>query len=157
MLKWFLGLSLHARIAIMVAPILGIGGYGMMDLWINKDKPDTPKQADYQELQQSGECLLATNQCKLHHEGMDVSMLRNESGKPGIARIEINPSVHLRGVQMSLVQQGVEHRLIVEQIPDTETWFAEFPEKLLNPSPSALRIALARFGRVSFAEVPAQF
>ncbi len=157
MLNWFLGLSLHARIAIMVAPILGIGGYGMMDLWVNHDKPKAPEQATLQALQLQGECLLATNQCKLHHEKIDVSLMRADSGKPGIARINIAPSIHVRGIQMSLVHGGQEQQIIVEPIPGTETWFAEFPETLLTPSPSALRIALAQFGRVSFAEFPAQF
>lgn len=157
MLKWFLGLSLHTRIAIMVAPILSIGGYGMMDLWLNKDKPKTPAQATFQPLELQGECLLATNQCQLHHSKIDVSLARHESGKPNIVRLEITPSVHIRGIQMALVQSGVEHQIIAEPVPGKESWAAEFPDTLINPSPSALRIALAQFGRISFAEIPARF
>ena len=84
-------------------------------------------------------------------------MTRVDAGKTGVVRLEITPSVHIRGAQMALVQAGVEHQVVVEPMKNGEVWFAEFPESLLNPSPSALRIALAQFGRVSFAEIPAQF
>ena len=157
MLRWFFGLSLHMRIAIILAPLLSIGGYGMMDLWMNKDAPKKENHVAMQQLLVEGQCLLATNQCKLKHDAMQVSMTRVDAGKTGVVRLEITPSVHIRGAQMALVQAGVEHQVVGEPMKNGEGWFAEFPESLLNPSPSALRIALAQFGRVSFAEIPAQF
>lgn len=156
-LKWFFGLPLNVRIAIMVAPVLAIGGYGLMDLWATKDQPKQKEQIAMQALQLQGECMLATNQCVLKNERMKVSLVRQESGKPGIARLEIIPDTNIRGIQMSLVQAGEEHHIVVDSTPDGNLWFAEFPDKLLTPSPSALRIALAKFGSVSFAEIQPQF
>jgi hypothetical protein len=159
MLRWFFGLSLHARIAIMLAPILAIGGWGMMDLWVTKDqpKPTPEQQVAMQPLQLQGDCFLATNQCLLQHDKMKIAMARKDSGKPGIVRMEIIPDTNIRGIQMSLVQSGAEHQIVVEATPDGNLWFAEFPDKLLTPSPSALRIALAKFGSVSFAEIQPRF
>jgi hypothetical protein len=157
MLRWFFGLSLHARIAIMLAPVLAIGGWGMTDLWVNKDKPKQENQVAMLPLQVQGPCLLATNQCRLQHDKMQISLVRTDSGKPGIARVEITASTRIRGIQMSLVQADTEYQLVVEPMRGESVWFAEFPDKLLTPSPSALRIAVAQFGRVSFAEVAAQF
>ena len=157
MLRWYFGLPLHLRIAIILAPLLSIGGYGMMDLWVNKDKPKQESQVAMLPLLLEGQCLLATNQCRLKHDNMQVSMRRVDAGKAGVARLEIDPSVHLRGAEMSLVQNGVEHRIVVHHMVDTDVLYAEFPETLLNPSPSALRIALAQFSRVSYAEIQAQF
>lgn len=157
-LKWFLGLPLHLRIAIMAAPVLAIGGYGLMDLWVTKEQPAEQKeQIAMQPLQLQGDCLLATNQCVLQHERMKVSLMRQDSGKPGIVRLEITPDTNIRGIQMSLVQAGEEHMVVVDSTPDGNLWFAEFPDKLLIPSPSTLRIALAKFGSVSFAEIQPQF
>ncbi|MGB3919013.1 hypothetical protein J9253_00580 [Thiothrix litoralis] len=157
MLRWFFKQSLHMRIAIIFAPFMLIGGYGLMDLWVTKDQPKQDKPVAMQPLQLQGECLLATNQCKLQHATMQVSMVRLESGKPGIVRLEITPNVSVRGIQMSLVQADTEHQLVIEPMRGAEVWYAEFPEKLLTPSPSVLRIALAQFGRVSYAEIPPHF
>ncbi|WGZ95379.1 MAG: hypothetical protein QJT81_05170 [Candidatus Thiothrix putei] len=159
MLRWFFAQPLHLRIAIMIAPILAIGGWGMMDLWVTKDqpKPTVEQQVAMLPLQLQGECFLATNQCLLQHDKMKLSMLLKDSGKPGIVRMEIIPDTNIRGIQMSLVQLENEHQIVVTSTPDGNLWFAEFPDKLLTPSPSALRIALAKFGSVSFAEIQPHF
>lgn len=159
MLRWFFAQPLHMRIAIMVAPILAIGGWGMMDLWVTKDQP-TPKpeqQIAMLPLELQGDCFLATNQCLLKHDKMKIAMMSKDSGKPGIARIEIVPDTNIRGIQMSLVQTEVEHKIVVESTPDGKLWSAEFPDKLLTPSPSVLRIVLAKYGSVSFAEIRPHF
>lgn len=157
LMKWFFGLPIHLRIAVMVAPVLVIGGYGLADLWVTKDQPKQKEPIAMQPLQLQGECLLSTNQCVLQHERMKVSLIRQDSGKPGIVRLEIKPDTNIRGVQLSLVQAGEEHRIVVDSSKDGNQWVAEFPEKLLTPSPSLLRIALAKFGSVSFAEIQPQF
>ncbi len=157
MLRWYFSLSRHNRIAIIFAPFLAIGGYGLMDLWVTKDIPKQENPPAMLPLQLQGDCLLATNQCKLQHANMQVTLMRQDSGKPGIVRVEITPSVSLRGIQMSLVQSGTEHQIVVEPMKGETVWFAEFPDTLLTPSPSVLRIALAQFGRVSYAEIPPQF
>lgn len=112
-------------------------------------------------LQLQGECWLATNQCTLQNARTKVALVRKDASQPGLVRLEIFPDTNIRGIEMSLVQAGEEHLIVVNPNegggtwPNTESgaWFAEFPEKLLTPSPSALRIALAKFGSVAYAEV----
>lgn len=159
LLKWFFAQPLNIRIAIIVAPVLAIGGWGLMDLWITKDqpKPTPEQQVTMMPLQLQGECFLATNQCLLQHDKMKLAMARKDSGKAGVVRLEITPDTNLRGIQMSLVQTANEHHILVQSTPDGNLWFAEFPEKLLTPSPTALRLAAAKFGSVSFAEVQPHF
>lgn len=157
MFKWFLGLSLHSRIAIMVAPIIAIGGYGLMDLWLNKDAPKKEKHVAMQQLVAEGQCLLATNQCTLVYEDMKVSMLRGEASAPGLVRVEIRVNQPLRGVQLALVHGEEEQHVVIDRPAGGNAWFGEFPERLLQPPPTALRMALVQTGRVSYAEIPAQF
>lgn len=152
-LKWFLGLPLNLRIAIIVAPLLSIGGWGMMDLWVTKDQPKQQTPIAMEALQLAGECWLATNQCTLQNARMKVALVRKEAEKPGLVRLEILPDTNLRGVEMSLVQSGEEQLILVNPSPAGDVWFAEFPAKLINPSPTVLRIALAKFGSVSYIEI----
>lgn len=157
MLKWFFGLSLHSCIAIMVAPFMLIGGWGMMDLWLNKDKPTQKKDVAMQQLVAEGQCLLATNQCKLSYKDMQVSMMRGEASAPDLVRIDIRANQPLRGVQLALVYGEEEQHVVIDRPAGGEAWFGEFPAKLLQPHPTAVRMALAQTGRVSYAEIPAQF
>lgn len=161
-LKWFLGLPAHLRIAIIIAPFIAIGGYGLTDLWLTKDQPKQQNTVAMQALQLQGECWLATNQCSLQNPLMTVALVRKDASQPGLVRLEITPDTNIRGIEMSLVQAGEEHMVVVNPSqgggawpnPASGIWFAEFPEKLLTPSPSFLRIGLAKFGSVSYAEIP---
>lgn len=157
MFKWFLGLSLHTRIAILVAPIMAIGGYGLMDMWLNKDRPRQEHRVEMQRLVAEGQCLLATNQCNLAYQGMKVSMMRGEASKPGLVRIEIRVNEPIRGVEFALVHGEDEQHVVIDRPPGQDVWVGEFPDELLQPHPSAVRMALAQTGRISYAEVPAQF
>ncbi|MEB4590395.1 hypothetical protein VSS37_05345 [Candidatus Thiothrix sp. Deng01] len=157
MWNWFLGLSLHSRIAIMVAPVMLIGGYGLMDLWLNKDKPQQEMHVATRQLAVDGQCLLATNQCNLSYNGMKVSMMRGEASAPGLVRIEVRVNQPIRGVQFALVHGEEEQHVMIDRPPGEDVWVGEFPDKLLQPQPSAVRMALAQTGRISYAEIPAQF
>ncbi|UJS26062.1 hypothetical protein [Thiothrix winogradskyi] len=160
-LKWFLGLPAHLRIAIILAPFIAIGGYGLTDLWITKNQPKQAAPISMEALQLQGECWLATNQCALQNARMKVALVRKDASQPGLVRLEIFPDTNIRGIEMSLVQAGEEHLIVVKPNegggawpnPESGAWFVEFPEKLLTPSPSVLRIALAKFGSVAYAEI----
>lgn len=157
MLKWYFGQSLHVRIAIIMLPFMAIGGWGLMDLWMNKDVPVKESRAAMQQLVAEGQCLLATNQCKLTYKDMKVSMMRTEGSAPGLVRIEMRVNLPIRGVKLALVHGDEEQYVVMDRPAGGEAWFGEFPEKLLQPHPTAVRIAIAQIGRVSYAEVPAQF
>lgn len=157
MLRWFFGLSLHVRIAIMVAPVLMIGGYGLADLWEKRNTPEVKKEVAMQQLLVEGQCKLSGGTCTLSYDNLRVVMRQPMAKKAGIIRIEIEPNVALRGIKMSLVQAGKEHQIIVERPAGEDIWFAEFPTSLIQPAPDALRIALIRTGKMSYAEVLAPF
>ncbi len=157
-LKWFLGLSYHMRIAILVAPVLLIGGYGLMDVWVTKDQPKPAVQVKMLPFDVGSECLLTTNQCTLKREGLVISLTRAAAKQPGLVRLELDPhGSSIRGIQLALVQAGVEQQVAMEASEAGQLWVGEFPESVLQPAPSALRIAVAQFGRVSYAEVPVRF
>ncbi|MFN3786060.1 MAG: hypothetical protein ACK4RS_04395 [Thiothrix sp.] len=151
--KRFLALPLHMRVAIITAPVLAIGGWGLADLWANKDRPKQAAPIMMEALHLQGACWLATNQCRLQNKLMKITMARGTASQAGLVRLDIVPDTNIRGIELSLVQSGQEHFIIVTPSIHADTWSAEFPEKLITPSPSALRIALAKFGSVSYAEI----
>lgn len=153
LLKRFFTLPLHVRIAIIIAPLLAIGGWGLADLWVNKDRPQQAARIVMEELHLQSECWLATNQCRLQNQLMQVAIVRGAASQAGLVRLDIFPDTNIRGIEMSLVQGEQEHMIVVTPSRHGDTWSAEFPEKLINPSPAALRIALAKFGAVSYAEI----
>lgn len=157
MLRWYLSLSPHMRIAIIMAPFLAIGGYGLADLWESKKAPEVKKDVAMQQLFVEGQCKLSAGKCTLSYNNLKVVIRQGKASEPGLARLELEPSVVLRAVQMSLVQDGEEHKVLVDRRPEEDVWIAEFPVRLLQPSPDILRIAIAQAGKLSFAEVEAPF
>lgn len=157
MLRWFLDLTLHMRIAIIMTPILVIGGFGLADLWVTRNTPEKITPSATRELRTAGRCQLASSQCRLSSDGFSVVLRQGAASRPDLARIELEPNESVRGIKMSLVQKQEEHAFAAERLDDAEIWFGEFSAQLLQPPPSALRIGIVQRGRVYFAEIPAPF
>jgi len=158
MLRWFFGLPVHLRIAIIAAPILSIGGYGLMDLWVRKQNPSMNDEVKVQtyELLAQGQCKLRAGDCMIVREGLSIRLKAVPASDKQLLRIQVEPSAYLRGLQMSVVQGEQEDRLIAEQLEDnTEVWYVEYPLERLKQSSFTLRLAAAQIQRVSFAEFEA--
>ena len=157
MIKWFMGLNRHLRIAIILAPFLGIFGFGLTDTWINKDKPSPATQRVLvRELQLVGQCILSGGECKLSKDEMGVDLRSAVSTATNLLRLEISSTGHVRGLKMSLVQAGREDKLVPQRTMKTDRWYVEFPRSLVTQSSLTIRIALAQTRRVYLAEFPAQ-
>lgn len=156
MLKKFFGLSIHARIAIIIAPIFVIGGYGLADLWITKKNPEPVAPLKMLPMTLSGRCELAT-ECLVGHDALKVSLKYVSASKEGLVRIELTPNDRIRGMEMSLVRADKEEHIVIEPLRGETVWYGEFPASVLNPKPTKIRLAVAQFGRVAYIEFPAQF
>lgn len=157
MLRWFFGLPVHLRVAIIAAPILSIGGYGLMDLWVRKQNPSTEEvKVQTYELLAQGQCKLRAGDCMIAREGLSIRLKAVPASDEQLLRIQVEPSAYLRGLQMSVVQGEQEDRLIAEQLKDnTEVWYVEYPLERIQQSSFTLRLAAAQIQRVSFAEFEA--
>ena len=156
MLKWFFGLSLHVRIAIIVAPVLAIAGFGLADLWATKDDPEPKVALKMLPMQSLGSCQLESN-CQVGHDALKVSLKYVPTNNPNLVRIELTPNDRIRGMEMSLVTGDKEQHIVIEPLRGETVWYGEFPTTLLNPKPNTIRLAVAQFGKVSYIEFPAQF
>lgn len=153
MLKWFFGLNRHLRIAILIAPFLGIGGYGLADYFL---APKQERETQFFELVAEGQCNLTINQCKFKHEKLEVSLVREAASEEGLLRIDVRTNQPLRGVKFALVQGGTEQKLYAEQTVTLQNWIAEFPQHALKSRHVTFRLALAKTGRIFIAEFPAE-
>ncbi len=157
MLRWFFKLPLHLRIAIMVAPILFIGGWGLMDVWINpKQLQGDQVKIKMYELVVQGQCLLSQSSCTLSREGLTLNLAQAQSSEKDLLRINIQSSAFLRGLQLSIVQGEKEDRLIAQNSHETSNlWYVEFPQNILKKPSFNIRVAAAQTKKLSFATFPA--
>lgn len=157
MISWFMRLSPHLRIAIILAPFLGIISFGLTDLWLSKDQSETAEQQPVvmHQLQLSGQCVLDVS-CLLSQEGLSVMLKAAPASDTKLVRIDIGASAHIRGLQLALVQAGQEEKLVAQRTDKTDRWYVEFPRDRLVQQAFTLRLALAQTKRVYLAEFPAQ-
>lgn len=155
MLKWFFGLSPHIRTAILIAPILTIGGYGLADFFLVGGK-ESKQETEFIALHKVNECRLAGGSCQLERDGFKAEIKRIPATEPGLIRLQIRSNMAMRGVKLSLVQ-GSEFMVYMGQTLDTSIWEGEFPEKELETSKAKLRVAIARVGIILHSEVEVYF
>lgn len=158
MIKWYLKLPRHVRIAIILAPFLGIFGWGLADTWMRPETIERAKQhVAVREMVVADQCLLKADQCKLSKDEMDVSLQAAPATSADLVRIDLKSSQHIRGLKMSIVQGGEETKLVPQPTRVTDRWFIEFPANVLKSDSFTMRIAIAQTKRVYLAEFPAQF
>ncbi len=162
MIRWFLQLSPHLRLAIVLAPFLGLLGFGLADLWLSQEpqKP-APKVAQppvaMHEFTLNEPCRLDAARCVLSAGDMQLMLQSAPTQRSELLRIDISASGHVRGLQLALVQGEHEARLVAQRTPQTQRWFVEFPRALLRQPTFTLRLALAQTKRVYLAEFAARF
>ncbi len=157
MFQWYVRQPLQVRVAILVAPILAIGGWGLMDTW---KRPETVQQeiqkvAMYQLVAES-QCLLATGECKLGYEGVKLTLAQVPASHSDLVRLDVKSNQLIRGLKMAIVQNGVEEQLIAQSTALSDAWFVEFPQTVLKGSAFDIRLAVAQTKRMLLAEFPAQ-
>ena len=162
MISWFMGLSWHLRAAIILAPFLGIMGFGLTDLWLTKEQPTSADQQPVvvHELQLNGQCVLSKASCMLSAEGINVMLKSSpadaDADADGLVRIDIGINGHVRGLQLALVQGEEENKLAAQRTTQTDRWYVEFPNHVLKQRTFTLRLALVQTKRVYLAEFQAQ-
>lgn len=159
MIHWFSQLNLHLKIAIILAPLLGIVGFGLADLWLGQQQLEESPQARpvaMHELTLNGRCALVASSCMLSADGINV-MLKSPVEQDGaLVRVDIGASGHIRGLQLALVQGASEAQLVAQRTTQTDRWFVEFPRSILQQPVFTLRLALAQTKRVYLAEFAAR-
>lgn len=157
MIRWFIGLPRHVRLAIILAPFLGIFGWGLADTWMRPNIEQARQEVAVREMVVTDQCLLKAAQCQLSKDEMTVKLASVAASETGLLRINISSNQHIRGLKMAIVQNGEETRLIAQPTRVTDRWFVEFPARVLHSANVTLRIAIAQTKRVYLAEFPAQF
>ena len=134
-----------------MAPFLGIGGYGMADLYMtNRD------EAKYYKLVPNGACEPEKNACEIEGRGLTLHVRFNDAPVSGNALpITVTSETRLDDVALSIVSNGKEsqavgaghdeYRKIWNTLPIT-------PE--LSSSGTILRLAISEDGHMHLGEVP---
>lgn len=156
MMKWFMSLNKHLRIAIILAPFMAIFGWGLADTWMRADIEEVKQHVAVREMVVADQCILKPGQCKLSQDEMEVSLEVAEPSAADLFRVDLTSTQHIRGLKIAIVQDGEETKLVAQPTKVTDHWYMEFPKDLLKDSSFTFRIAIAQTKRVYLAEFPAQ-
>lgn len=157
MLRWFLGLPVHMRIAILIAPFLAIGGFGLADLWQRKDLPQTDdSQPALFQLALEGSCVISAAPCKLSYQKNQLELQSLAASSDDLLRWQISSPQRIRGIQMAIVQNGEEQHLAAIETKENTVWYVEFPKSIIQADSFDLRMAVAQTAKVLIAEFPVQ-
>ncbi len=95
----FVGLSPHLRLALVIAPLLTVGGYVLVDMYEEADAPDE----QVFRLVSEGECRLSSGvPCKFSGMGLDVLLEATPSAEGG-TRLDLDTSLAVRQVMLEAV------------------------------------------------------
>lgn len=153
-LKKFFALPLHVRVAIIVAPFLAVGGWGLTDWWLNRGQ--SPQNIAFVALETPATCKLGGQQdCLLQHPRLQVRLVQVAGTQSDVVELRFTTSGEavVRGIQFSVVHGATEQFVVVKPTDNPHVWQAAFPQALLMPPPDALRLAVALRGWVAYAEI----
>ncbi len=146
LLKHFYRSGRHVKLAVILAPLLAIGGYILTGIYLDEKIEEQPGAAKAMMLQPG--CHLLTGVCELLHREIAANIAIEE--KQGKQFVYLASSVALQGVLLSvddskpasMLSRGSAKRWVLElQQPVTEN--------------AVIRLAIAGGKNRFFAEIPA--
>ena len=140
--------SPHLKIALVVAPLLAVGGYILAGFYQPDAQPEPVAQQDATALQPSDECRLLEDVCRLLHREIAVNISASPT-QEGSTLILLAASVPLKG---ALVSAG-DHQPVAMTIRNgNKRWKATLPYPLHQSD--QLHLALGSGERRYYAEIP---
>lgn len=146
LIKKFTLSSSHTKIAIIVAPLLAIGGYILADHYASKKEAELSSQVKPLTLQ-SG-CRLLGGVCELLHREIAIN-ISAESGPT--TTVYLRASTAIDGALLSSTGQ---QPMAMERRGDNERWKALLPYPLEEET--AIQLAIVAGERRYYAEIPAR-
>jgi hypothetical protein len=142
----------HKFIAIIMAPFLAIGGYGLADLYMNKKE-----DAKYYQLVPKGSCNPVQDSCEIEGRGLTLNVkfgASPQSNQP--LPVTVTSKDRLDDVALSILSNGVESDAVGASHNDRRTVWNTAPQlKAIGDSQSlVLRLVISEQGRMHFVETP---
>lgn len=149
LIRKFTAANPHLKIALIVTPLLAIGGYIVADLYHHPEASAPPPQTA-SELQVSGDCRLLGEVCELLHREIAAN-IGAEPQENGHTLIYLATSVPLQG---ALLAAEPHDPVAMASRGDTRRWKALLPYPLRQGD--RLRLAMVSGERRYFAEITVQ-
>jgi len=145
LVKRFYQSNRHVKLAIILAPLLAIGGYILAGIYLD-DKIDTQPGVD-RPLTLQPDCHLLTGICELLHREIAVNIAIEE--KDGRQLFYLSSSTPIQGV---LAAFGDNPPLPMHSRGDTKKWVLE-PRRPVIPG-NQVKLAISGGKNRYFAEIP---
>jgi hypothetical protein len=139
-------------VALIMAPFLAIGGYGLADLYMTS-KEDIK---NYQ-LVPKGQCQPVQNSCEIEGIGLTLQVTFGSSPKSNLLLpITVTSKDRLDDVALAILSNGQETTPVGASHNELRTeWKTSLQLKSIEQSqPLTLRLAISEQGNMHFAEVP---
>ncbi|MGV6858089.1 MAG: hypothetical protein ACWA5X_03860 [bacterium] len=122
----FVGLSPHMRLALVIAPLLAVGGYVATDMYKEADVPDE----QVYRLQAQGDCHLASgNSCSFSGMGLDATLAVEGTAEGGTA-VLVQTSLPVKQVMLEAAGTTSTTPRSMANVADGEGWRLELPHAL---------------------------
>lgn len=141
----------HKLIALIMAPFLAIGGYGLADLYMSK-KDDTK----FYQLVPKGDCRPMVDQCTIEGRGVTVNVRFNDtpqSGQP--LSVTITSMNRIHGLGLSVLSQGAESPAVGaahDEARKVWTTYPILPE--IDTKDFVMRLAVSEKSWTHLGEIP---
>ncbi|WP_456377714.1 hypothetical protein [Thiolapillus sp.] len=146
LLKRFYQSSGHMKLAVILAPLLAIGGYILSGIYLEEKIQEQPSTAKAMHLQPG--CHLLTGVCELLHREIAANIAIEE--KQGSQLVYLATSVPLRGALLSVGDMEPES---MRNRGTPKRWVLELRQPVAENS--VIHLVLAGDKNQFFAEIPA--
>lgn len=148
LIRKFTAASPHLKIALVVAPLLAIGGYIIADLYRPAAQPPAADRGPGS-LQVSKNCHLLSDVCELLHREIALNMSARLQDDDHTL-VYLSASVPLEG---AIIASGEKQPIVMETRGGPKRWKALLPYPVHEGD--ALRLAVVSGERRYFAEITA--
>ncbi|PID45963.1 MAG: hypothetical protein CSB47_06570 [Proteobacteria bacterium] len=142
----------HKLIALIMAPFLAIGGYGLADLYMNS-REDNSK---FYKLVPKGECKPLQDSCLIEGRGVTLNVRFNDkpmSGKPLSVTVTSMNQIH--GIGLSILSNGQESTAVGADHDKARKIWTTFPIlPVINDNDLTLRLAVSEKTWTHLGEIP---
>lgn len=146
LLKRFYQSNRHVKLAVILAPLLAIGGYIMTGILLDEKIEEQPGTAKAMTLQP--DCHLLSGVCELLHREIAVNIAFEEKQEKQL--VYLATSVAIRGAVLSI---GEENPVPMLSRGSTKRWALELQQPVVENT--VVRLVVAGDKNKYFAEIPA--
>lgn len=138
----------HQKLAIVIAPFLGIGGYVAADYYMIAQEREAAAQPKLYQLEAQGDCNLHTVSCVLRQD--DLSLTLYIDTQTQVNQLKLKANKDLQGVKVAFGQEKETQPISLTPVDHARTWVYQL--KTSPKAPVTMQVVAKQGERLYLAE-----